>query len=280
MPETILVVDQDREARAAKAALNERRYRVLTAGDGEQALEILGSEGDVDLVATAALLPGELSGIALIGRIRLQYPATAVMLMTSRARTSADAGIARLAKPFTAAALVERVDQLISEQRTIASALATAFEWNRAAKSELESVRESLRENIRQSRQQRAERFCARLREPGATIPTVLLAEDNRATRYAVRRYLEGRGFRVVDAPDGADALTLSRSGRVDVLLTDFSMPGLNGMELASAVAAEQPGVRVILMTGDDVRVPHCTLRKPFEFEDLLTAIVSLLIRC
>jgi two-component system cell cycle sensor histidine kinase/response regulator CckA len=100
---------------------------------------------------------------------------------------------------------------------------------------------------------------------PGATL---LVAEADSPVRTFLCRVLEGRGFRVLAASDGQEALRLAQEHcpRIDVLLTDFSLPSLNGIELAMAVRDMTPAVRVVLMSG----ILHgngpgvAYLRKPF----------------
>jgi CheY-like chemotaxis protein len=163
----------------------------------------------------------------------------------------------------------------------LTQSLTTAFEWNRAAKSELEVVRRSLRENIRISRQRRSEWYCSRLRAKEVSIPTILVAEDEPALLYAICRFLSQCGLHVLDAGDGAAALRASRdyAGAIDLLLTDIAMPYMDGLELATAVSAERPGTDILLMTAGDLAFPRPALRKPFELDDLLAEIVGLLIR-
>ena len=81
---------------------------------------------------------------------------------------------------------------------------------------------------------------------PQGSHAVVLLAEDEASLRHVVRRMLERHGFTVVDAPDGASALSLFRApgAAFDLLITDIVMPGTSGVALARAVAAEHPGLR------------------------------------
>jgi two-component system, cell cycle sensor histidine kinase and response regulator CckA len=81
---------------------------------------------------------------------------------------------------------------------------------------------------------------------------TVVLAEDEDALRVLLGRVLAGSGYRVIAGRNGAEALEAvhASGGRIDVLLTDVVMPRMNGTELASRLATEQPGVKVLFMTG------------------------------
>jgi two-component system cell cycle sensor histidine kinase/response regulator CckA len=81
---------------------------------------------------------------------------------------------------------------------------------------------------------------------------TVLLAEDEEAVRRLAAMALERNGYRVIAAPDGLAALDMAAAhdGRIDLLLTDVIMPGLNGRELATRFATIHPEARVLFMSG------------------------------
>jgi PAS domain S-box-containing protein len=125
-------------------------------------------------------------------------------------------------------------------------------------------------------------------RVSGQGCETVLLVEDEAAVRSLVRQILENRGYRVLDAPNGESALELSRSydGEMHLLLTDVVMPGMSGRELADAMVADRPSIRVLYMSGytDDAIVRHGVLepglafiQKPFRAADLVDKIRSVL---
>ncbi|HTA88719.1 MAG TPA: PAS domain S-box protein [Polyangiaceae bacterium] len=89
-----------------------------------------------------------------------------------------------------------------------------------------------------------------------ASIPgqgeTVLVAEDDPSVRLLVKNVLERNGYRVLAAEDGVQALELARreSGRIDLLLSDVIMPGMNGRALRDALLLLYPGLRVLFMSG------------------------------
>jgi PAS domain S-box-containing protein len=91
---------------------------------------------------------------------------------------------------------------------------------------------------------------------PATRTPTgterVLLVEDEPEVRRLVERLLRMNGYAVVSAPGPAEALAAVRAGQegVDVLVTDVVMPGMNGRELARALASRVPGLRVLYMSG------------------------------
>ena len=113
---------------------------------------------------------------------------------------------------------------------------------------------------------------------------TVLVVEDEAILRAAIRRLLEGEGYAVLEAEQGAKALELLRdsSGRnIDLVLTDLRMPVMDGRQLAAALARLYPRMPILFMSGFtaqllDLRLvsPHVeVLAKPFRNHDLLVAV-------
>lgn len=81
---------------------------------------------------------------------------------------------------------------------------------------------------------------------------SILVAEDDRAVQCLLRSYLEREGHRVTLADDGEQALELFGQGAFDLLLTDLSMPRMNGEILATKVKERRQGFPVIMLTGFD----------------------------
>jgi PAS domain S-box-containing protein len=81
---------------------------------------------------------------------------------------------------------------------------------------------------------------------------TVLLVEDDAAVRDLVADVLRRRGYRVLEAVDGADAADLAgrHAGLLHLLVTDVVMPGMGGQDLARALLEAHPGLRVLLISG------------------------------
>jgi two-component system, cell cycle sensor histidine kinase and response regulator CckA len=117
---------------------------------------------------------------------------------------------------------------------------------------------------------------------------TVVLAEDEDALRVLLGRVLTGSGYEVIAGRNGAEALDAARArgARVDLLLADLVMPRMTGAELARALEGEQPGMKVLFMTGhtedalvaDRLRDGDVELiQKPFTSEALLVHVRRLL---
>jgi PAS domain S-box-containing protein len=91
---------------------------------------------------------------------------------------------------------------------------------------------------------------------PARGSGVVLLAEDDRAIRRLMTTELRRRGFTVLEARHGAEALDICKTydGVIDVLLTDVVMPMMNGIDLAAAATPIRPGMSVLFMSGHPER--------------------------
>jgi PAS domain S-box-containing protein len=80
---------------------------------------------------------------------------------------------------------------------------------------------------------------------------TVLVVEDDAAVRMIVLDELGELGYRTLEAIDGPTALPILQSSRkIDLLLTDVGLPGMNGRQIAEIARQHRPGLRVLFMTG------------------------------
>jgi CheY-like chemotaxis protein len=111
----------------------------------------------------------------------------------------------------------------------------------------------------------------------------ILLAEDDIGVQYFIWKLLRSKGFSVINTGDGETALMLFRQhGPIDLLLTDVDMPRMNGLDLYDNISAEQPGVRVLLISGGASAIDQAArsglpfLQKPFVPSTLLDAIEEL----
>ena len=81
-------------------------------------------------------------------------------------------------------------------------------------------------------------------------MKTVLFIDDHEVLANLSCEILEMQGYRAVSAYDGADALRKFDQDAFDILVTDFRMSGMNGVELAQKVHEKHPEIPVILVTG------------------------------
>jgi PAS domain S-box-containing protein len=117
---------------------------------------------------------------------------------------------------------------------------------------------------------------------------TVLVVEDDSVVRQLVATVLERHGYRVLQATGGGEALDLAdrHDGQVHLLVSDVMMPGLDARTLAERLAAAQPGLAVLYMTGytEEALGPYrllepgaAVLEKPFMADTLLRRVRELL---
>jgi two-component system cell cycle sensor histidine kinase/response regulator CckA len=115
------------------------------------------------------------------------------------------------------------------------------------------------------------------------TGKTVLLVDDDASVRAVVSRNLKGH-YHVLIARNGLEALQRARefAGEIHVLLTDFQLGGMNGLELATEFAVQRPKTKVLLMSGftDGILALHegwHFLPKPFVGSQLHALIAGLI---
>ena len=84
-----------------------------------------------------------------------------------------------------------------------------------------------------------------------ATQPRLLVADDERAIAMIVQRTLTRAGYEVDTVNDGKAAIEALRTKGYDVVISDISMPGANGLDVTEAAKELTPDTEVILITGD-----------------------------
>jgi CheY-like chemotaxis protein len=120
------------------------------------------------------------------------------------------------------------------------------------------------------------------------SMPTLLIVEDDEATRDALTRRLERRGYTVLIAVDGQQAVSIGRSAKPDLILMDLAMPGVDGWD-ATAYLKMDPETRhipiIILSAHARPNDQHQAFAagaddfgtKPVDFEGLIQKIETLL---
>jgi signal transduction histidine kinase/ActR/RegA family two-component response regulator len=112
-------------------------------------------------------------------------------------------------------------------------------------------------------------------------VVTILVVEDDDALRVSVSRVLRKRGFEILDASNGSDAIDLLRanSSKIDMMLLDMTIPGRSSHEVATVAAEARPGLKVVLTSAYDEKTVRARVgapqtcgfvRKPFQIEDLV----------
>lgn len=122
---------------------------------------------------------------------------------------------------------------------------------------------------------------------PGDAIGTVLLVDDDASFLFVAANILRPAGFRVIEAESGQSALDQAgqQTGKIDLLVTDMMMPGMNGRQLAQRFTKLRPGVRVLYVSGfvDEGSAREAIegeeadfLAKPFEAEAFIAKVREL----
>ncbi|MFH0882585.1 MAG: response regulator [bacterium] len=117
--------------------------------------------------------------------------------------------------------------------------------------------------------------------------PAMLIAEDEPDLLYLFQQGLEMIGAEVLTAEDGEKAWSIfsERKGRIDLVISDIFMPGLNGVQLMNRIKDHFPDVPVFLITGyahlhtlveESNAKPDAYLEKPFNLSDLFALIKKL----
>ncbi len=120
---------------------------------------------------------------------------------------------------------------------------------------------------------------------------TILLSEDDQAVRDFTREVLEEHGYRVIAPESPAGTLEASRAyaGKIDLLLTDVIMPGMNGKQVYEKIGEMRPEIKVLYMSGhpDDVIASRGVvhdgvhfIKKPFSIYALTEKIRTVLEVC
>ncbi len=113
-------------------------------------------------------------------------------------------------------------------------------------------------------------------------MANVLVVDDERNYLFVLEDLLIDEGYNVLTASSGTEALELLRNQKVDAVLSDIKMPGMNGIELLERIFANDPGLPVILMTAfaevDQAvsamkkgAIDH--IQKPFDNDDIKRAV-------
>ncbi|HEY2137542.1 MAG TPA: ATP-binding protein [Xanthobacteraceae bacterium] len=122
---------------------------------------------------------------------------------------------------------------------------------------------------------------AARISAAGAfTGASILLVDDDNAVREVTRAMLHELGYAVLEAGSGGAALdVLGREPKIDLIIVDFAMPGMNGAEVARQVQIKRPTLPILFVTGfadrsglagvDESRI----LAKPFVYDELASKV-------
>lgn len=227
--ETILVVEDDLAVQAAVVnTLQTLGYHVLRANDAQAALSILQSGVHIDLLFTDVVMPGPLRSPELAQRARQIIPGIAVLFTSGYTQNAVvhggrlDPGVELLSKPYRQEDLARKIRHLLKNQQQV-NLLAEAVRERRPAAPEQPAGAEPLR---------------------------LLLVEDQHEVRETSRQLLELLGCEVQDVATAEAAHVALQRDRFDVLLTDITLPGRSGLELARDAGRLHPRMKIVIASG------------------------------
>ncbi|MGF6753730.1 response regulator [Paraburkholderia sp. GAS42] len=233
--ETILVVEDDADVRlTAVEMLTQLGYKVLTASGGDSALELLDTGVHIDLLFTDVVMPGTIHSAELAQRASALPTPVPVLFTSGYTRDvifhqgKLDPGVTLLGKPY-------RRDDLARKVRGV-----------------LDAHRRRQAEQIQAppAHDGNAEASAPEPTRVNGTAVSVLLVEDDPDSRAAMRDLLVAFGLQCTAVHSAEEAIELVPAQRYDVLLTDITLPGMSGSDLARTLRRVQPGIRVVLVSG------------------------------
>ncbi len=259
--ETILVVEDDADLRATVVdTLSALGYHVVKAEDGQSALAILRSGVPVDVLFTDVVMPGPVRSPDLARQAKQILPEIAVLYTSGYPRDEIvhggrlDPGVELLSKPYRREELARKLRHLLANHK-----------------------------QVQQSRQFMDGEHGAAL----SGVPTnkyngklnVLVVEDNPDAKEIVCELIAMLGHEVSGASDAEQAWKLMSEQNFDVLFTDVSLPGMNGIELAKKVLNQKPDTRIIFSTGmesiEKIGFEAKFLRKPYDLLRLKSVLMG-----
>jgi len=118
--------------------------------------------------------------------------------------------------------------------------------------------------------------------------PTILVVDDEDLVRKMIARMLQPMGYDILHAANGTEALTICEQwkGAIHLMVTDVTMPGMNGIDLVDCATERWPSIKILFITGfaTDAAIRrrtsnHPLLRKPFTRDQLAGQVQKLLNR-
>lgn len=111
----------------------------------------------------------------------------------------------------------------------------------------------------------------------GQPIQTILLLDDESSVRKVAAEGLRQAGYRVLEAESGTNAIEIARTfpDPIHLILTDYSMPGISGVEAVTEIEKYHKTARVLFMTGDPANLPNAAdlITKPFTLSKLISKV-------
>ncbi len=253
-PARILIVDDEEKVmKATMRALRQDGYSISSAFNGEEALRMY-SEERFDLVITDRKMP-RMGGLELVKRLKAKDPGARIIVLSGGISEAEEleflcsGALGIMSKPFDNAEI----------RKNVASALSV----KRGGFAKEEPVSET---------------------RMGKKSLNVLYVDDDPDIRDSIKDVMPMLGHTCQTAADGKEALEAIAAGSFDVVISDFHMPVMNGLDMLRQIKKDRPDLPVIMLfaaTGDDdielVRSAGAfdVLGKPVELDRLGKAITA-----
>jgi DNA-binding NtrC family response regulator len=247
--ETILVVEDDLSVQATVIdMLSEMGYRILKADNAEMALQVVQSGVHIDVLFTDVVMPGTLRSPELAKRAKQMLPDLRVLFTSGYTQNAIvhggrlDPGVHLLSKPYSREQLGRKLRELLAASESASAP------GNKKATPAAEEKSPALR---------------------------IALVEDDDDFRRLCSQMMHAAGYSVHGYATAEDAIQAVSENDFDVLITDLTLPGMSGLDLAKQVSALKPHIRIILASGygdsalDGAEIEFETLAKPFTFDRL-----------
>jgi PAS domain S-box-containing protein len=260
--ETILVVEDDRRVQVTVIeTLKQLGYTVLKAGDAQSALAIVQSGAHIDLLFTDVVMPGTMRSTELAKLATRALPDLKVLYTSGYTQNAIvhggrlDPGIHLLSKPYSREQLASKIRRLLGPSSKEHTSNAPAPQSTGATPAGSAHAPAEL---------------------------SILVVDDDDASREAVSELLTSMGYDVQQAADAETAMQVLTVGKTDVLLTDIVLPGRSGIELARAALERHPDIRIVFASGGEGPAPgglafdFASLRKPYTAEQLHSLIAAM----
>ena len=276
--ETVLVVEDDETVRAAACdMLAEMGYTILQADNPDSALAVLRSGAPIDLLFTDVVMPGSISTRDMARAAKEIYPHMQILFTSGYTSNSIvhdgrlDEGVSLLSKPYTKDELARKIRSVLEAGETRPRARQKPLTDSAAAPLSTQT----------------ANAVPPAAQHDAARPLHVLVVDDEPFIRFGTVDILTDLEHLAEEAADAETALErLGREPRIDLLITDLKLPGMNGEALASHALRHDPNIRVIIASGSDPELSLtekyaaervAVMRKPFQIKDLEEALARLL---
>ncbi len=251
--ETILVVEDDLVVQAtAVDMLTGLGYRVLRANDGQSALTILQSGVPVDLLFTDVVMPGPVRSPDLARQAKQLLPDLEVLFTSGYTQNAIvhggrlDPGVELISKPYRREDLARKIRHMLANRQFAI----TARQRLMPATPSVDAFK--------------------------SAVPLrILVVEDNEDAQKMLCELLLMLGHQAQGASSAEAALDAFATSRFDVLLTDVSLPGMSGVDLARRLMTDVSALKVIFSSGygaissENVGFKVASLPKPYDLEKL-----------